>query len=399
MRVRMYMRKINKAMIAYGRGREMSPLNDDLFDAANRGDLKKVKRLLNEGADVNAKDEDGWTPLHWAAYYGHLNVVKLLVDRGADVNAKSKAGETPLHWAAANGHLDVVEFLVDRGADVNAKSKAGWTPLHLAADKGHLDIAKLLLDRGADINAKNGGGKTPLDLAREKKYWDIVNFLEKAVENAENILETKISGTSVMATVVKSEGESSPILDLSKYLKNPQKNDQYLNELYRAMLIVKRRGEADIKEDELSLLIDSIKAALDKIGYDVHISKDNSDMGSVELSEELMSVLGIRDGDAVVVNSILKLVARKGNLEYNSVRMHEEDAKVVIGPMIVRGKDKLEGVALSFKKVEEKPEKLEDERDRIREYLRKLEELREKGEISESVYLALKREYESKMRD
>jgi len=78
-------------------------------------------------------------------------------------------------------------------------------------------------------------------------------------------------------------------------------------------------------------------------------------MGSIELSEELMSVLGIGDGDVVVVNSILKLVARKGDLEYNSVRMHEEDAKVVIGPMIVRGKDKLEGVALSFKKVEEKP--------------------------------------------
>jgi hypothetical protein len=165
------------------------------------------------------------------------------------------------------------------------------------------------------------------------------------------------------------------------------------------MLIVKRRGEAAIKEDELSSLIDSIKAALDKIGYDVHISKDNSDMGSLELSEELMSVLGIKDGDAVVVNSILRLVAKKGNLEYNSVRMHEEDAKVVIGPMIVKGKDRLEGVALHFKKVEEKSVKLEDEKDRIREYLRKLEELRKRGEISENVYLALKREYESQMRD
>jgi hypothetical protein len=256
---------------------------------------------------------------------------------------------------ARRGDLGEVRRLLDKGANVNARDVDGWTPLHWAAALGRLDIVKLLVERGADVNAKNGDGKTPLDLAREKKYWDIVNFLEKAVENAENILETKISGTSVMATVVKSEGESSPILDLSKYLKNPQKNDQYLNELYRAMLIVKRRGEAAIKEDELSLLIDSIKAALDKIGYDVHISKDNSDMGSIELSEELMSVLGIGDGDVVVVNSILKLVARKGDLEYNSVRMHEEDAKVVIGPMIVRGKDKLEGVVLNLS-VESKKE-------------------------------------------
>jgi hypothetical protein len=142
------------------------------------------------------------------------------------------------------------------------------------------------------------------------------------------------------------------------------------------MLIVKRRGEADIKEDELSLLIDSIKAALDKIGYDVHISKDNSDMGSVELSEELMSVLGIRDGDAVVVNSILKLVARKGNLEYNSVRMHEEDAKVVIGPMIVRGKDKLEGVVLNLSVESKKKENrwIDEETRKVRSFLKELEE-------------------------
>ena len=318
-------------------------LNEDLIDAALRGDLEKVESLLDKGANVNAKDGYGRTPLHYAAWYGHLDIVKLLLDRGADVNAKGNAGETPLHLAAA------------------------WD---------HPDIVKLLLDRGADVNAKNRDGKTPLDLARENKYWDIVNFLEKAVENAENILETKISGTSVMATVVKSEGESSPILDLSKYLKNPQKNDQYLNELYRAMLIVKRRGEAAIKEDELSSLIDSIKAALDKIGYDVYISKEDSDMGSLELSEELMSVLGIRDGDAVVVNSILKLVARKGDLEYNSVRMHEEDAKVVIGPMIVRGKDKLEGVVLNLS-VESKKEEnrwIDEEIRKVRSFLKELEE-------------------------
>ncbi|RSN77185.1 hypothetical protein, partial [Candidatus Methanodesulfokora washburnensis] len=57
--------------------------------------------------------------------------------------------------------------------------------------------------------------------------------------------------------------------------------------------------------------------------------------------------------------------AKKGNLEYNSVRMHEEDAEVVIGPMIVRGKDRLEGVVLNLKKVEEKPIKSEDEEEEM----------------------------------
>jgi len=185
-------------------------LNEGLFSAVRNGDLEKAKRLLDKGADVNARDILGKTPLHQAAISGHLGTVKFLIERGADISARDYWWWTPLHYAVANGHLDVVRFLVERGAD---------------------------------IDARNINGESPLDLAREKKYWDIVNFLEKAVENAENILETKISGTSVMATVVKSEGESSPILDLSKYLKNPQKNDQYLNELYRAMLIVKRRGK------------------------------------------------------------------------------------------------------------------------------------------------------------
>jgi hypothetical protein len=260
--------------------------------------------------------------------------------------------------AAFRGDLGEVRRLLDKGADVNAKSGIGWTPLHAAAFCGHLDVVKFLVERGADIDAKDINGETPLDLARREKYQDVVDFLEKTAKD-----KLEASGTSVMTTVVKSEEpeKSSPILDLSKYLKNPQKTDQYLNELYRAMLIVKRRRTAVIEENEISSLIDSIKAALDKIGYNVYISRDNSDMGSIELSGELMSVLGIKDGDAIIVNSILKLVAKKGDLKYNSVRIHEEDAEVVVGPMIVKGKDRLEGVVLSFKKVEEKPIKSEEE--------------------------------------
>jgi len=306
---------------------EKMTLNEDLIEAARWGDLEKVKKLLDRGADVNARDKDGWTPLHWASVHGHLDVIKLLVERGADVNA----------------------------------SNHGWTPLHEAASRGHLNVVKFLVERGADVNARDREGRTPLDLARREMYWNVADFLEKAAKDKSEA--SKISVTPV----VKSEEpeKSSPILDLSKYLKNPQKTDQYLNELYRAMLIVKRRGTVVIEENEISSLINSIKAALDKIGYSVHISKDNSDMGSIELSEELMSVLGIRDGDIVVVNSILRLVAKKGNLEYNSVRMHEEDAEVVIGPMIVRGKDRLEGVVLNLKKVEEKPIKSEDEEEEM----------------------------------
>jgi len=78
---------------------------------------------------------------------------------GADVNAKNNLGGTPLHEAAASGHKEIVEVLVTKGADVNANI-GGWTPLHLAVDEGHTETADLL---------RKHGGKTGEELKAEGK--------------------------------------------------------------------------------------------------------------------------------------------------------------------------------------------------------------------------------------
>jgi len=152
----------------------------ELHQAAAKGDLKKVRKLVEEGADVNARDNIGYTPLHYAASYGHLDVARLLLEEGADVNARDNAGWTPLHWAAAYGHVDVARLLVERGADVNARDNIGYTPLHYAASYGHLDVARLLIESGADINARDDRGRTPLDLAKELGREEVVKLLESA---------------------------------------------------------------------------------------------------------------------------------------------------------------------------------------------------------------------------
>ena len=136
-----------------------------IHNAVIEGDIQAVKQHLAAGTDVNAKDEDGWTPLHSAAFEGHKEVVALLIAEGADVNAMD-GGFTPLHYAAWNGHKEVAELLIENGAEVNAKVAIwGRTPLHLAAFYGRKEVVALLIAKGADVNAMDGWGMTPLDLA------------------------------------------------------------------------------------------------------------------------------------------------------------------------------------------------------------------------------------------
>jgi len=145
--------------------------------AALSGDKEIAELLLAKGADVNAKDNNGFTPLLRGAYGGHKDVVELLLAKGADINAKDKWGNTPLHSAISGEKKDIVELLLAKGADINAKNSYGETSLHSAASKGNKDMILLLLAKGADINAKGNDGDTPLIAAVAKGRKDVVELL------------------------------------------------------------------------------------------------------------------------------------------------------------------------------------------------------------------------------
>ena len=134
----------------------------DLHLAASLNLPVLTRSLLTQGADVNAKDNDGRTPLHLAAFYDASSVAAVLLKQGAKVNAKDNYGWTPLHLAAEEDASSAAAVLLKQGADVQAKTNKGNTPLHLAAEEDASAVAAVLLKQGADIHAKDNDGNTPL---------------------------------------------------------------------------------------------------------------------------------------------------------------------------------------------------------------------------------------------
>lgn len=121
----------------------------EIHDAVRKGDLEKIKDMLIDNPDlISSKDDDGWTPLHFAVATDHKDIAELLLARKAKVDAKDNNGNTPLLVASANGHKDVVELLLKRKANVNSKNKDGKTPLDYAMQNSHQDVVELLRQYG-----------------------------------------------------------------------------------------------------------------------------------------------------------------------------------------------------------------------------------------------------------
>jgi len=126
-----------------------------LLAAARNGNRAMVELLLSRGADVNAKENDGSTALHYAAGRGFQSVAEVLLANKADVNSPDNDGKSPLHLAVRNGQKQIVQMLLTAGANPNGQDNAGRTPLSYAAGSGSVETVKALLDAKADPN----GGK------------------------------------------------------------------------------------------------------------------------------------------------------------------------------------------------------------------------------------------------
>jgi len=180
-----------------------------LMEAAENGHAALAKFLTEKGANVNARNENDLTALHQAAQnIRNRDIVALLIDEGADVNARDKDGETPadfafdsrlpysnkivkllvekgaaisklggVYLAAYLGDISGVKVYLKQGKEVNAANEDGKTPLQIAAMAGEREMLEFLIANGADINMKDHAGSTALDYARCHQHFDIAKLL------------------------------------------------------------------------------------------------------------------------------------------------------------------------------------------------------------------------------
>ena len=137
--------------------------------------------LIDAGADLHTKNEDGRSPLHYACGSGELDIVKMLVEAGTGVRATDNKGCTCLMLAAYSGHTETVRYLVGLpDVDVNHLSAHTHTALQFAVDEGEVDVVQVLIDAGADINIQNDEGSSPLNTACASGALDVVKMLVEA---------------------------------------------------------------------------------------------------------------------------------------------------------------------------------------------------------------------------
>ncbi|NCA28384.1 MAG: ankyrin repeat domain-containing protein [Proteobacteria bacterium] len=154
--------------------------NSELLEACKNGDCKKIKGLIENGADINFVDnEKNITPIYIASQNGHIEAIETLAGLGADVNKANKYGLTPVYIASQNGHIKAIETLARLGADVNKASIHGETPVFIAAQNGHVEAIKTLKELGADVNIAMNNGATPVYIAACNGHVEAIKTLKE----------------------------------------------------------------------------------------------------------------------------------------------------------------------------------------------------------------------------
>ena len=159
----------------------------NLLLMAKRGDKEKfleifaqIKSLLHDLIDINFKDENGFSALHYSCDEGNLKIVEILLKANCDPNIRNNEKETPLHLASKRGFFDISKKLIENGASLNVYNSEKNSPLHYVCMNNFVELLKFFLTKLPQADAKNIYGKMPIDLTTDKEIKIILDeYLKK----------------------------------------------------------------------------------------------------------------------------------------------------------------------------------------------------------------------------
>jgi ankyrin repeat protein len=154
----------------------------EFIDAAETGDITKLRKMLDGGLSPDTQGPQGWTALRKAAVKNNFDIAFELLKRGADVDAVNFTGKTALMMACAYGNYGIVSLLLFYGADPDLTNWSGRTALMIAASHGYESVVGALLNVSSriNINRKDPNGKTALHMAIENGYSNVAQMIEAA---------------------------------------------------------------------------------------------------------------------------------------------------------------------------------------------------------------------------
>ncbi len=285
-------------------GMRVNAQGGDLPQAAQDGDLPRVKALLAAKADVNTKAYNGATALMVASGACHPEVVQALLAAGADVNVRHPNGATALTLASENGCVEAVRALLVSGADVNVSDRKGQTALMQASANDHLEVVRTLIAAKADVNAAALNGLTALIVASQNGHQEVVRALLATAVN----LNTK--GAQGFTALMEASGKGRL-------------------EVVRALIAAKADLNAKNRQGATALMVSSANDHLDVVralldaGADVNVTAANginalmmaSGKGRMEVVHVLLAAnadVNVKDGSGATA---LIYAAQDGYLE------------------------------------------------------------------------------------
>lgn len=177
----MILKLVSGILFHFGDYMAMNKLDQKLFDALGTNDIDGAEQLLRNGANVNAKNHLGQTPLIRFAYSSII--IDMLLKHNPDKDERDCNGYTALQYGTYYGDQYIMRSLLTHGASPDIQDNRGWTPLIEAIEKNDVAAVKILLERNADVSLKTKDGQTAIDIAKENGYNSIIGLLDHCQEN------------------------------------------------------------------------------------------------------------------------------------------------------------------------------------------------------------------------